>query len=395
MARDAIATVEKIGSAQRVTANLAREVGGLLTSAARGERGSEAALPSRPPMPRPFEVRSDRIILLDQRAWPDIVQLECRHGADVARALRGRAVHGPVVGVIAAWGLALTSRLVESAPPAARRGAVAGAALLLRSACPDSGALDDAVRQVETAIAGAAEGGGEAEFRAAWTTSTAIAAVAVEAEERLAAIGSAALPQVPGRPIHVLTLGSTGALSGASRGTAIGILRAAKDSGRDVHVWLVRSTAGADGAPIVASELEAAGIPLTLVAGAATGALFRDQTIDLVLVGAERVSPVGDVTASLGTYTLAVLADRHHVQVWVATSSTTIASDATCDEAPESDRLAGPPGREAGAGGLHFAPRVDETPADLVSAFVTDRGIIAPRTITGLSGPVQEIRGQR
>jgi len=162
------------------------------------------------------------------------------------------------------------------------------------------------------------------------------------------------------------------------------VIEAAHAARRLESVWVKETRPLLQGARLTAWELRRAGIPHSLLADAAVGALFNDGAVERVVVGADRIAANGDVANKVGTYPIAVLADRHGVPFYVAAPTTTIDHDtATGADIPierrapeEVTTLAGVEIAPAGTEAVNFA--FDVTPAELVTAIITERGVLRP-----------------
>jgi methylthioribose-1-phosphate isomerase len=150
---------------------------------------------------------------------------------------------------------------------------------------------------------------------------------------------------------------------------------AAHRSGKRLHVWVDETRPVLQGGRLTAWELQRLRVPMTLVADTAAGSLMARGLVDVVVVGADRIAANGDVANKVGTYPLAVLADRHGVPFYVAAPVSTI-DPATQDGAsiPIEERDPG----EVVAEGEAFNPAFDVTPAELVTAIVTEAGVLKP-----------------
>jgi methylthioribose-1-phosphate isomerase len=192
-----------------------------------------------------------------------------------------------------------------------------------------------------------------------------------DADRRLAGLGAELFES----GTRALTHCNTGALATGGYGTACGVLRAAWDSGRLAEVWVDETRPLLQGARLTAWELREAGIPHRVVADSAAGSLMARGLVDRVVVGADRIAANGDVANKVGTYPLAVLADRHGVPFYVAAPLSTI-DPATPDGAaiPIEERDS----NEVLEGGDAFNPAFDVTPAELVTAIVTEAGVLEP-----------------
>jgi methylthioribose-1-phosphate isomerase len=183
---------------------------------------------------------------------------------------------------------------------------------------------------------------------------------------------------------RVLTHCNAGGLATAGYGTALGVIRGARDAGKTVRVWADETRPFLQGARLTAWELMKDGIETTVLADVAAATLLRRGAIDLVVVGADRIAANGDVANKIGTYPLAVLAREHGVPFYVAAPTSTIDPDCPDGsaipieerESREVTELFGT--RVAPAGVGVFNPAFDVTPARLVTAIVTERGIARP-----------------
>ena len=190
-----------------------------------------------------------------------------------------------------------------------------------------------------------------------------------EADRRMAGLGAELFES----GTRALTHCNTGALATGGYGTACGVLRAAWDSGRLAEVWVDETRPLLQGARLTAWELRKAGIPHRVVADSAGGSLMARGLVDRVVVGADRIAANGDVANKGGTYPLAVLAARHGVPFYVAAPLSTI-DPATPDGGaiPIEERDSS----EVLEGGDAFNPAFDVTPSELVTAIVTEAGVL-------------------
>jgi methylthioribose-1-phosphate isomerase len=328
----------------------------------------------------------DTLLLLDQRRLPDaFIEVSIRSAVDGATAMRDRVVDGaPAIGQVAAIALALSARANRLAQPFARRAILEAGAERLRSARPTA---VDPRRAVDRLMARAHAIGevseeGEAIATAMWDEAMAIVAEATEAHGRMAEIGLAILPQPEGRPLQVLTHGSTGRLAAGQFGTALGIIEAAHHAEHSIHAWVAEPGPFLEGARVATWELAQAGVDHTLLPDGAAGSLMAAGRVDAVLVGADRIAANGDTAGVVGTYPLAVLAARHRIPFHVVAPTSTF-DPATPDGSaiPIEDRAAEDVSSVQGARLAPPATRVhdplfDVTPAELVTAFVTEQGIL-------------------
>jgi methylthioribose-1-phosphate isomerase len=336
-----------------------------------------------------FRLDTDRLILVDQRQLPArIAEIECRTGADVAWAIREMVVRGaPAIGQAAAYGLALTALRGAELKPFARRATIRAAATALRTARPTAANLAWAVERMLARMeaVGSLEDDGAIIAAALRAEADAICAEATRDHGLLAEYGLARLPTPLDRPLHVLTHCNTGPLACGQFGTAMGVVQAAVHAGRAIHVHVDETRPYLQGARLTAWELEQAGVPYTLMADSAAGALLASGAIDAVLVGADRVAANGDTANKIGTYPLAALAARHRVPFYVCAPLSSVDLETAdgpaipIEERTPTEILEFGGVRIAPPGAMVWNPAFDVTPADLISAIVTEEGaLVAP-----------------
>ena len=350
----------------------------------------------------PYRIEDDRILVLDQRRLPgEFVEAVCTSGAEVAGLIRDGAVGpGPVLGPLAAYAIALTADRNVASRPFVRSATLRGTANALRNARPDSAALDMALTRV-TAAWEAARGQPQSEDADAHAGPAMAAAVRAEADAiateamvgltRLVEHGVAVLPQPADRPLEVVTIGATGPLSAGLLGTSMGIISAVAAAGRPVHAWILEARPGRAGARIAAAELAASDVPATVLADGAIGWLFRERTIDAVLVGADWIAANGDVANVTGTCPLALMAVRHEVPVYVCAPRFTVSerklSGAALTIIMRGRQELAMPGEPAAEGIDMRVPLSDVTPAELVTAYITELGVLQAPFIPSTAPP--------
>lgn len=340
----------------------------------------------------PYRLDGSSVVLVDQRQLPDaVVEIVCRGGAEIAAAMRGLRVRGaPVLGQVAAYGLwqaAEASR--DESGPFMRAAMIRGAADAFRFARPGIRPLRAAVERVMAAwyaVGEYAEAGDVIADRIR-AEADAIAMEALLGQARLGRTGSAALPARDGRPLRILTIDETGALGGGTVGTAMGVVTTAAAEGRTVEVVVAETRPTLTGARLAAWELGLAGIPTRVVADGAAPGLLSAGDVDVVLVGADAVATDGALLAAAGTYPLALAAARARIPFLVCTTLDALDPRvATAAEfRPERRRLVAgtlaeldtlPDGADEAV--VVEQPLQDVTPPDLISAFVTDQGLLLP-----------------
>ena len=336
----------------------------------------------------PVEWLGDRLRILDQRALPAAEEyLEVTEPLEVARAIRRLAVRGaPLLGVTAAHGMALAAVTSGAASPKPLCRDLRRAGKLLVASRPTAvniaWAVDRVLRAAEAAVPQ------EVDAIIAATLDEA-GRIAEEDEESCRAIGTFGAALVPGGG-NVLTHCNTGALATGGIGTALGIVRVAHEEGKRLHVWVDETRPVLQGARLTAWELQRLGVPMTLVADTAPGSLMARGAVDLVLVGADRIAANGDVANKIGTYQLAVLARHHGVPFYVAAPLSTVDPAARTGNDIEIEQrnpreLTEPFGvRVAPEGTWAVNPAFDVTPSRMITAIVTDRGVVRPPFRSGL-----------
>jgi len=300
----------------------------------------------------PLRFEDGVLHILDQTRLPEQeVWLRCTSPADVAAAIVRLAVRGaPAIGVAAAYGLAL-------APP----DDFDAAADQLAAARPTAVNLHWAVEQV----------------RAAGPAGALAAARGIEERERDATCRIAEHgATLFGAEESVLTHCNTGALATTGAGTALGVIEAAWRHGGVAQVWVDETRPLNQGSRLTAWELERAGIAFKVITDSSAGLLMARGQVDRVIVGADRIAANGDVANKIGTYPLAVLAQRHGIPFIVAAPTSTIDRDtATGADIPLEER---DPSEVTPHGHPAANYAFDITPAELVTALVTERGVTHP-----------------
>jgi methylthioribose-1-phosphate isomerase len=308
-------------------------------------------------------------VLVDQWRLPDeLLEVSCADASDVCRAMTDQVVRGaPVLGQVAAYGLALTVRRARDLTVAERQAVVEAAAAALRAVRPSARPIAYAVERMlarweiahlrldldETADAMRAE-------------ADAIASEAQYDHAKLARRAAASIVTPDDRPIGVLVHGNAGGLAGGHIGTALGVVQRLVADGRPVHVWATESRPSLEGARLTTLELRRMGAPFTLVADAVAGWVLANQPIDAVLVGAETIAANGDTANTVGTHAIAALAAACQIPVLVCAPSSTIAVDVAGGAAVPDDLDA------------QGAPMNDITPATLITAVFTEEGRASP-----------------
>lgn len=325
---------------------------------------------------------NDTLVLLDQTRLPARVEyIHCKDYRQVAEAIQNLRVRGaPAIGVAAAFGLVLGLGGHEFA---SRRQLLARAKEIARelqltrpTAVNLSWALQRMLQRLENT-----PGEEPAALRQALLEEAhAIYREDIETNRAIGSFGQELIP--PGA--RVLTHCNAGALATAGYGTALGVIRAAAAAGKGVSVFADETRPLLQGARLTAWEMVQEKIPVTLITDNMAASLMARGGVDLVIVGADRIAANGDVANKIGTYGLAVLAKEHGLPFYVAAPLSTVDfSLAEGKEIPIEERdpaevthLAGQP--VAAPGVRVWNPAFDVTPARLVTAIITERGVARP-----------------
>jgi methylthioribose-1-phosphate isomerase len=320
--------------------------------------------------------REGRLDLLDQRRLPaDLRRVVCEDVDAVIHSIRDMVVRGaPAIGITAAYGAVLSARLRLASDGAAWREGYRADLARLREARPTAVNLAWAVDR----MLAAAQRAGDEPLEALLAEASRIHAEDIRMNLEMSRLGAGLLE----RPGSLITHCNAGALATGGVGTALGVIREAWRRGLVTRVWVDETRPWLQGARLTAWELGREGIPATVIADSAAAQLMRRDPPTWAIVGADRVTANGDVVNKIGTYSLAVLARHHEVRFMVvAPSSTLDQATASGDEVPIEQRDPGelweaaggsPPGADA------LNPAFDVTPAGLVDALVTERGVAAP-----------------
>jgi methylthioribose-1-phosphate isomerase len=330
----------------------------------------------------PVRWEDGRLVLLDQTRLPtEEVERAYTAWPEVAEAIRSLVVRGaPAIGVTAAFGVVLAARQ-SRAPDASAlladlEDAIKGLAATRPTAVNLFWALDR-MRRV-------AEAGRDLPVAALsdrlLAEARAILAEDLAANRAMGAHGAALVPE----GARLLTHCNAGALATAGYGTAVGVIRAAHERGRLALVWVDETRPVMQGSRLTAWELAKEGIPHRLISDVAAGFVMKRGLVDLVVTGADRIAANGDTANKIGTYSVAVLARHHDIPFYVAAPFSTIdpsiASGASIViEERDASEVRGVAGRQtAPAASPVFNPAFDVTPAELITAIITERGVIRP-----------------
>ena len=331
--------------------------------------------PARHDSIRAVHWRENHLRLLDQRVLPmQEIFIDCRTADDVAQAIKDLAVRGaPAIGIAAAWGVVLAAQATNA------QGGVIDAASLdpvlarLNATRPTAVNLAWALRRMRTALVNSSD-----PLTALAGEAAAIQSEDLAANRHMGELGASLLPQRCG----VLTHCNTGSLATAGFGTALGVIRAGVAVGKITQVYAGETRPWQQGARLTMWELVRDGIPAKLIADSAAAHLMKTGAVQWVIVGADRIAANGDTANKIGTYQLAIAARHHGIKFMVVAPSSTVdmdtaegdAIDIELRDATELLHTAGQ--RSVVEGGEAWNPVFDITPAALIDAIVTERGII-------------------
>lgn len=329
---------------------------------------------------RAVEWEGRALRLLDQRLLPHsqtFLMLDSARAT--AQAISDMAVRGaPAIGIAAAYGVVLAARDRYRLSPHTWKRDIAQDLDLLRAARPTAVNLAWALARMRARI-DAVEGDPVAHLL---QEAEAIHAEDVRGNRRMGELGAALL----GEPGGVLTHCNTGSLATGGYGTALGVVRSAYAQARITQVYADETRPWLQGARLTAWELVQDRIPVTLIADSAAAHLMRQGKVRWVIVGADRIAANGDTANKIGTYSLAIAARYHGVKFMVVAPTATIdpalASGAQipieCRGADEVLRLGLQ--RIAADDAQAWNPAFDVTPAALIDAIVTEKGVIVAPT---------------
>ena len=321
------------------------------------------------------------VVIIDQRLLPEqCVERELVTLDEVCDAIRTLAVRGaPAIGIAGAMGL------VSSTPPRAGSSREAYLAELvqnaeaIRATRPTAVNLPWALSRM-TRVAAATPGEPAAILKRLRDEATAILD---EDRAMCRAIGEHGVSLIK-KGARIGTHCNTGALATGGIGTALAPIYLAADRGLQPTVFADETRPLLQGSRLTAWELGQAGSPVTVLADSASATLMRDGRLDLVIVGADRIAANGDVANKVGTYSLAIAAKHHGVPFYVAAPSSTIDPETKTGadihiEQRHADEVRRTGGTLTAPAGVDvYNPAFDVTPASLITAIITDRGIHKP-----------------
>jgi len=327
---------------------------------------------------RSLEYRDNKLFLIDQRQLPAVYEeFICESYKDVDFAIADMVVRGaPAIGVTAAYGIVLAAQEFVELPANEFFDRMHKACDVINQSRPTAVNLMWAVKQMRQLLK---EDQSPSEILTNMLyRAEEIAAEDVKTNKTMGAHGNTLVPQ----GATILTHCNTGALATVEYGTALGVVRAAHDSGKNIFVYADETRPRLQGGRLTAWELVQEGIPSKLIADNVAATLIRDGKIDLILVGADRIANNGDSANKIGTFMLSVVAKVYNVPFYIVAPTTTIDFDMTSgDEIEIEERSATEvthiKGVQVAPTEIEvYNPAFDVTPAENITAIVTEKGVI-------------------
>jgi methylthioribose-1-phosphate isomerase len=326
-----------------------------------------------------IEWKNDQVVMLDQRLLPHKeINRVCRDYKEVAAAITQMVIRGaPAIGVAAAMGVALGALKSKAKNFDEEFNEIVSTLAKTR---PTAVNLFWALERMKKVYLENRDGGVESVKRLLKIEAQKIYKEDIAANKKIGQFGAKLLTDAK----HVMTHCNAGALATAGYGTALGVIRALKESGQNFEVLVNETRPFLQGARLTAWELKKEKIAATLITDNMSGYLMQTGRVDAVVVGCDRIAANGDVANKIGTYTIAVLARRHGIPFYVAGPTSSI--DLNCQtgkdipiehrDPKEVSHMFGRPLAPEGMTILN--PAFDVTSQELISAIITEKGIIYP-----------------
>ena len=322
--------------------------------------------------------------MIDQRLLPGELKVSVfKDPGEVARAITSMVVRGaPAIGAAAAFAIVLAGQESQATDDPELLADLEKAAEILRAARPTASNLNWAIERMLQSAKDGMQEGSEAIRNLLLEEAQQIADDDIVANRQMGKHGAALLPE-KGTVIHHC---NTGALATVEYGTALGVIRSAHESGKRIHVLVDETRPRLQGARLTAWELDQLKIPFEIIADNAAGSFLASGEISAVLVGADRVAANGDVANKIGTYMLALAAKDNAVPFYVTVPTSTIDLQvASGNQIPIEERDSAEV-LNLLRDGMPIAPKdsrarnpaFDITPHHLVTAFITEVGVISP-----------------
>jgi methylthioribose-1-phosphate isomerase len=331
--------------------------------------------------------------LVDQTKLPtELVYLDCKDPETVWEAIKSLRVRGaPAIGIAAAMGVVIGAARAKTSDVGELRREIKRVADYLRTSRPTAvnlfWALDRMERRADDLLQGSADDLREgllAEAVAIFDEDCAMC-------EAIGRHGAELLEKGSG----VLTHCNAGALATSDYGTALSVFFHAHNAGKQIHAWVDETRPLLQGSRLTAWELMQRGVPATLLCDNMAAMVMRQGKIQAAVVGADRIAANGDTANKIGTYGVAVLAKAHGIPFYVAAPSSTFdfaiaGGDQIPIEIRDSKEITHGMGKQTAPEGVDvYNPAFDVTPAELIAAFITEKGVIRPPYAGALKARLQ------
>ena len=322
----------------------------------------------------------DHLEMIDQRILPsEFNYISYNSAKSVADGIRSMVVRGaPAIGCAAAYGVALEAIKIQSLNKVDFLSSMKDACQILLESRPTAINLFWAVNRMQSIIKDNHNIVPKELAMILLEEAHKIKAEDIKINRMMGRFGAELLSDGD----NVLTHCNAGALATAGHGTALGVIRSAVESGKKISVIADETRPFLQGARLTAWEMVQEGIPVTLISDNMSGHLMSHGEVDAIVVGTDRVAANGDVANKIGTYMVAVLAKRHNIPFYVACPLSTIdrsiasGSDIPIEERPIKEVTGYKDYQWAAEGVSVRNPAFDVTPAELVTALITERGVV-------------------
>ncbi|MBN2220307.1 MAG: S-methyl-5-thioribose-1-phosphate isomerase [Kosmotogaceae bacterium] len=329
-----------------------------------------------------LEWSEERLILIDQRKLPiEEKYVECRNHEDVYLAIREMIVRGaPAIGATAAFGYLLGARELANASDEVFFDHMTTVKRRLSDSRPTAVNLFWALERMENVLFSNRSLNRKELIDSLEGAALSIAKEDIEINKALGRNGATVVRDGDG----ILTHCNAGALATVDYGTALGVMRAAAEQGKRIKIYADETRPYLQGARLTAWELIKSGIDVTLICDNMAGWVMKKGFIDLVLVGADRIAANGDSANKIGTYSIAILAQRHGIPFYiVAPLSTVDLTTVSGEEIPIEERshseITHLGNQQIAPEGVKcFNPAFDVTPSSLITGIITEKGIARP-----------------
>lgn len=334
--------------------------------------------------------QEDQVVLIDQTKLPQEYEtISIGSSLEMAKAIKTMIVRGaPAIGVAAAYGMYLGAKEIETEERDSFLGELEEIAQKLRQTRPTAvnlfWAIDRMLQQAK------ATPGSVTQVREMLLgTAQAIQAEDLATCKQIGDHGLGVLPVTPSA-LNILTHCNAGALATAGYGTALGVIRSAWREGRLARVYADETRPRLQGAKLTSWECVQEGIPVTVITDNMAAHCLKQGLINAIVVGADRIASNGDAANKIGTYGLAVLAKAHNVPFFVAAPLSTVdfklasGEEIPIEERDEREIYQVGVTRICPEGVDYYNPAFDVTPANLITAIVTEKGAVKPESLSSL-----------